>query len=318
MRRFRIFLLPFIMISFIFLFLYYFYLLKDVKDGGFFSSFGLRSDPQFMVQSDVESAHYDRLERLNSMTGKIEVSCPKQTPEMGVFIVIGQSNSANHGDIKFKTQFPQKVLNYFDRKCYVASSPLLGSTGSDGEFITPLADILIQQGIFKSIVIISAGVAGSPISRWQAGGDLNTTLKKSLMLMKRYKITDIIWHQGESDFLEHTSPEAYRASFYSLKNSLRKSGVSAPFFIAIATKCFTDPTWLEENPIARSQISLADNKEIFVAANTDILLNDFDRQSDLCHLSGSGQIKVANAYADAIKTYHSSRKRSWMSDNLAP
>jgi hypothetical protein len=51
----------------------------------------------------------------------------------------GQSNSANHGEAKFKTRFPKNVLNYFDGAWYVAES-LLGSDWRGGEFITPLVN----------------------------------------------------------------------------------------------------------------------------------------------------------------------------------
>jgi Carbohydrate esterase, sialic acid-specific acetylesterase len=117
-----------------------------------------------------------------------------------VLLIIGQSNSANHADKKFTTQFPQSVFNYFEGKCYIASSPLLGATGEGGEFITPLADKLISVGAYKSVVIVSSGIGGTPISRWQKDGDLNEMLLSTLKRAnQKYKITHVIWHQGESD-----------------------------------------------------------------------------------------------------------------------
>ena len=85
---------------------------------------------------------------------KKQVPCPKQNHDTAVLFALGQSNVANHGEYKFTTNHPGKVVNYFNGKCFVASSPLLGSTNMNGEFITPLADNLIERGLYKYIVII--------------------------------------------------------------------------------------------------------------------------------------------------------------------
>jgi hypothetical protein len=258
------------------------------------------------LSAALGNGQYDNFGRLTSINGKSETACPTQSSDTGVLLAIGQSNSANHADKKVATRFPSQVFNYYDGKCYVASSPLLGATGEEGEFITPLADKLIENGTYKTIVIIASGIGGTPISRWQADGDLNQMLLDSLASIKKYKITDVIWHQGESDFGNSTSAKVYEKSFHSLKDSLRSSAISAPFFIAVATKCGNKATWKEDNPTALGQKKLEDNREIFVAANTDELLENVDRRSDLCHFSETGQIKTANAYADAIQKYRKS------------
>jgi hypothetical protein len=262
------------------------------------------------------NGQYDHFHRLTAINGKLATACPIQSSDTGVLLAIGQSNSANYADKKVATRFPSQVFNYYDGKCYVASSPLLGASGAKGEFITLLADKLIENGTYKTIVIISSGIGGSTISRWQADGDLNQMLLDTLTPIKKYQITDVIWHQGEADFDNRTSAKVYQKSFHSLKDSLRAAGISSPFFIAVATKCRNDARWWRvwpeqggwqaDNPTAAGQKQLADNKEIFVAANTDELLADADRSSDLCHFGESGQLKTANAYANAIQKYHKS------------
>ena len=252
------------------------------------------------------NGQFDNFGRFTAINGKTEVACPTQSSDTAVLLAIGQSNSANGADKKVVTKFQNQVFNFYDGKCYVASSPLLGASGKKGEFITPLADMLIEKGTYKIIVIISSGIGGSPIARWQADGDLNQMLLDTLASIKKYKVTDIIWHQGESDFNNSTSAKVYEKSFHSLKDSLRASGISSPFFIAVATKCGNPPTWKKDNPTALGQRKLEDNKEIFLAVNTDELLEKADRRSDLCHFSESGQLKTANAYANAIQKYHQS------------
>ncbi|HLM10931.1 MAG TPA: hypothetical protein VK362_01035, partial [Reyranella sp.] len=80
--------------------------------------------------------------------------------------------------------------------------------------------------------------------------------------------------------------------------SLTENGVNAPIYTSVSTRCGI--SWNADNPIARAQRSLARDKRVHVAADTDALLAPEDRD-DTCHLSESGQRKVATAYARAIR-----------------
>jgi hypothetical protein len=248
---------------------------------------------------------YDSFGRLIAFPNKIQVKCPIQKEDTAILLVIGQSNSANHAETKISTQYPQNVLNYFEDKCYIAASPLLGATGEEGEFITPLADTLIANRTYESVIIISSGIDSTPIARWQKDGDLNEMLITIIKNIKNtYKITDIIWHQGESDFINSTSAKVYVKSFNSLLRTLADVNVIAPSFISISTKCGFSRKWNAENPTATGQQRLIDNKKIFLGANTDLLLETNDRRRGACHFSGSGQTKTASAFADSIKKAH--------------
>ena len=104
--------------------------------------------------------------------------------------------------------------------------------------------------------------------------------------------------KASSDVANATTSEAYTAAFASLVASLTENGVAAPIYTAVSTRCNT--SWNADNPIARAQRSLAQDKRVHVAADTDALLAPEDRD-DTCHLSESGQRKVATAYARAIR-----------------
>ena len=244
--------------------------------------------------------HFDSFQRLVFSSAKIEVPCPKTNQDMAVIVAIGQSNSANSSPSKISPKFGEKIFNYYDGKCFRAISPLLGATGHGGSFITPLTDKLIENNIYKTVVIVSSGISGTPISRWQKDGDLNVMLLEVISKLKEtYKPTHIVWHQGESDFINKTSAKDYVSSFQSLKKSLNDNNVNAPFFTSISTKCNLK-NWTLINPTSNGQKALLQIKNVFLGANTDILIGDSDRAPDKCHFSESGLNKTAQSYVETI------------------
>jgi hypothetical protein len=255
-----------------------------------------------LSSSNVYSAEYDALGRLKYFEGKEEVSCPVQTKDTAVILVIGQSLSANHHVQNFTTKYKQNVLNFYNGRCYTAASPLLGATSEYGEFTTLMGDMLLESKKYKNVILIPSGIGGSPISRWHKGSDLNDMVIGVIEgLSRTYKITAIIWQQGESDYLSLTSTASYMNSFSSLAKSLLEKAPKAPIFISISSKC--GPNWIENNPIALAQNLLIDNKQIFLGVNSDKLLNANDRTPDECHLTESGQVKLSQAYANAIANH---------------
>lgn len=245
---------------------------------------------------------YDSFGRLVSYPGKIEVECPKQTDKTLVLLIAGQSNTGNHAGQRYESNYGTQIVNYWNGKCYKAESPLLGTTGFLGESWTLLANKLIKEGLAEQVVLVPAGIGGTPISRWQSGGDLNKMQIDVVNATRpQYKFTQVLWHQGESDYGLKTSDSQYTKDFNSLAQSLRKQGVDAPIYVSVATKCGIDPAWSKNNPVALAQNQLPDiSKGVYAGPNTDALLNKLDRYDD-CHFSGSGQEKFADAWVNAIK-----------------
>jgi Carbohydrate esterase, sialic acid-specific acetylesterase len=248
-----------------------------------------------------ESRHLaiDRAGRLLDYPGKVEVQCPDPTPGTAVILIAGQSNAANSGAQRHTTHYPDRVLNFVAGRCFVAASPLLGSTGLAGEPWTPLADQLIQSGSYDHIILASVAVSGSAIFQWAVGGELNTTMKPLVMeLVSRYRVTHVLWHQGESDFIIGTDAARYKEQFLSFAASLRAEGVDAPIYVSKATRC--GPGWKAPNAVRIAQQDLVDTQSgVERGIDTDLLLEFQDRYDD-CHFAESGLLKSANAWADLL------------------
>jgi hypothetical protein len=194
--------------------------------------------------------------------------------------------------------------NYFDGKCYRASSPLLGAGAGLGlgETWTLLGNKLIEQGRFNRVILVPAGIGGTSVSEWASGGRLNPMLANVLeQARKTYTITHVLWHQGESDFTGGTSAMDYASRFLSVYATLRTHDVAAPMYVCLASWAGLEaPPWSKNNPIRAGQKSLIDGKNIFAGPDTDILIGERDRFDGL-HFSGSGQEKFAAKWLEILK-----------------
>jgi hypothetical protein len=244
---------------------------------------------------------FDSHGRLIAYPGKIVMACPAQTERTAVFLIIGQSNAANSGGQRFPVR-SGRVAAYFDGTCELAASPLLGSSGVAGEPWSATGDNLVTGGSFDDVVIIPAAVGGSRLSEWIGEGQLHSMLKSTVEdAQKHYRITHVLWHQGEGDFSSRTSEDAYISGFNSLARDLHAWGVTAPIYVSIASRCGDGETWSPDNPISRAQRRLAGSGEGFAAGvDSDSLLDALDR-FDGCHMAGSGLTKVINAWTEILR-----------------
>ncbi len=252
---------------------------------------------------------FDRYGRLSSFPGKISVSCPPQTARTAIILALGQSNISNDMEPPATADASHpRVVNFFEGQCAGAVSPLLGATGVGGEWLTLLGDALIRSGRYDAAVIAPGAVAGQLITRF-AKGDLGQMIDETAStLALRYRVTHVIWHQGEWDFLANTEPEAYRAMFLQIVDRLRRHGVDAPIFVSTTTYCPRAGPWRDDNAIQKAQRSLPNaGLGVFAGVDTDA----FDQTAarfDACHLSRRGQEWAAAAEAEILLAHDLDRK----------
>lgn len=250
------------------------------------------------------AAAVDGFDRLVFFPGKVETACPRHSTGTEVLLLVGQSNAANHAGQRHDSAFGERIVNYFDGKCYRASSPLLGASGTQGESWVLLANKMIAAGLAENVVIVPAAIGASAIDRWAEGGDLNPMIAGVADRLRRdgLRVTRVVWHQGERDFLlGRTDGDAYRRRFGSVVATLRERGVESPIYVSVATAGESYPGWRRDNPIATAQRSLPDRRQgIFAGVDTDSLVSFRDRY-DGTHFSASGQEKFTDALIAIFK-----------------
>ncbi|WP_427148964.1 sialate O-acetylesterase [Rhizobium leguminosarum] len=251
---------------------------------------------------------FDDKERLIGDESKTLVTCPTQTDRTAVLLVLGQSNAANDGGQRHRSNYGARVVNAFDKRCFIAASQLLGSTDTKGEYWTLLGNNLIASGQNDSVILAPLAYSGSEVARWAKGGDLNPVLVDTVKQLQDfgYRITSVLWVQGEKDLVIGSTAETYQEYFMSMVDTLRQHGVEAPVYISIASKCLEPSNGgfkehIPDNAIVRAQLALSKSGHgIRQGINSDALLDGDDRYDD-CHIGGTGAEKMSEAWLNLLR-----------------
>ena len=247
----------------------------------------------------VPSAEYNTYGQLIAYPGKREIPRPTITSRTMVAFVFGQSNSANHGNEKFRAT-SGAVANFWDGKYFAAEDPLLGASGKGGSVWTLMASRLIEAGTFDGAILITAGSAATSVEAWTTGGSLNGMLEKRLAETRdaELTVTHFLWHQGESDN-SAAGAAAYDAAMQPIIALTKRYFPQSKFFVARATICGQAASPNLE--LQKIQLGLARLPGVHAGPNTDEI--GFADRYDGCHLSGSGLAKHAAGWAAAIAAH---------------
>src|SRR4030095_11958037 len=85
-----------------------------------------------------------------------------------VFVIAGQSNSANHGEEKQQTH-TGLVAAFFGDRWTIADDPQPGASGGGGSFTPPLGDAIAMR-FEVPVGIIACGVGATSVREWLPGG----------------------------------------------------------------------------------------------------------------------------------------------------
>jgi hypothetical protein len=247
-----------------------------------------------------------RTDILEFVDGKEQIECPNNNERLGVLVTFGQSNSANSASYKVRSNEVNDVVNYHSGSCYRASSPLLGATNTGGEWMSLTAQSLVDAGLYDTVVIMSLGIGGSPVAAWTEGSELNLHLIDNLnAISEKYTVTDMLWHQGESDLSWGVGTKQYVASFSDMVSTVRAANVTAPIFVSIASFCNGGDY---PNNITNAQFKIVDDiNGVELGVNTDELLPP-EMRYDNCHFNEQGQRLAANEAAKLIVSFHTANE----------
>lgn len=237
-------------------------------------------------------------EVMTDVSGKHVLPKPVVDKKTVVAFVFGQSNAANNNPVR-NLILDNRVSNYWNGKFYLASDPLLGSTGGGGSVWPLVAYKLMSTGFAEKVILLSSGIGGTSVVDWSNGGELHQTLIKRLdeAVLEGLSVNYFLWHQGEADHPSAGGVDlvAYEASMRQIIALTKTYFPASKFFVSIATRCGDlGPSKELEN----TQRRLTKLNGVFLGPNTDNIGDE--GRFDGCHLSGVGIDKHSDWWVDAV------------------
>ncbi len=236
-----------------------------------------------------------------------------------IFVIAGQSNSANFGEALTSPQSGM-VVNFDGKSWRPAADPQPGADGSGGSFIPTFGD-LTNKYFGVPVAVITCGSGGTSVREWQPQGTTFTkpptregnTLRNDdgtwmsngrlyNQLVSRMKelgtngFRAVLWHQGESDANQADpnrtlTEKEYRSMLENLIVTSRKDiGWQAPWMVAQVS--YHSPEQPSSNPIRAAQASLWKDGIALQGPDSDSLTGSHrDQGGRGIHLSKQGLVR---------------------------
>jgi hypothetical protein len=233
-----------------------------------------------------------------------------------VFVIAGQSNSANHGEEKQTTK-TRRVASFDGKEWRIADDPQPGASGSGGSFIPAFADAVVEKENVP-VGIIACGIGATsvrewlpsgatfpnpptllnrveqlPDGQWASKGEAYDTFITRLKSAGPHGFRAVLWHQGESDANQKDPSRTLSGKLYReflekiIRDTRRQIGFDAPWFVAQAS--YHVPGDEGSDDIRAAQASLWKDGIALEGPDSDALKGKL-RESDGngVHFSGPG------------------------------
>lgn len=224
-----------------------------------------------------------------------------------VFVVAGQSNSANWGEARLSST-DERVRAFDGRRWRSADDPLPGvQDDSRGGSPWPVAGAILARELSCGVGFASCGHGGTSIRAWRRDGAHERDglrLRLQDALVDRLRELDgsrgVLWHQGEADADVGMPRDEYVRQFEGLRTEVAQAcGDEAPWWIARATYVpGRDPALLAG--VRAAQLELASRPGLHPGPDTDLLLGPLRHSIDGIHFSRAGLVAHGEAWAAAI------------------
>lgn len=242
-----------------------------------------------------------------------------------VFVVAGQSNSANHGEERLAPATDRVVTLDPEGVWRVAADPQPGASGDGGSFLPALGDRLEAE--FKvPIGLVACGIGATSVREWLpegsrfpapptltarvrpvAGGGFESDGAAFAMLVGRMKQLEptgfrgVLWHQGESDANQQDRSRTLPGPLYEallgrvIRDTRAEIGRNVPWFVARAT--YHVPGDESSTDIRAAQAAVCRDGLALPGPDTDRLKSPLrDSGGRGVHFSGAGQRRHAEAW----------------------
>ncbi|MBL9140190.1 MAG: hypothetical protein JNK85_30255 [Verrucomicrobiales bacterium] len=296
-----------------------------------------RSD-RFEAHWEAPAGGWHRLHVRALVRGQVVAESTTEHIGVGeVFVVAGQSNSANHGEEKQRTQ--TGLVSAFDGRRWVrADDPQPGASGGGGSFLPPFGDAMATQfGV--PIGIVACGVGATSVREWlpagarfpnpptltghvqpvvdgtwESRGTIYASFLARLKPLGLRGFRAVLWHQGESDANQSDPVRTLPGHLYRdyleqlIRRSQRELGWKAPWFVAQAS--YHVPGDEGSPDIRAAQAALWADGIALEGPDSDALKGDLRENGGRgVHFSGPGLREHAARWVDKVAPWLEQRLR---------
>ncbi len=287
-------------------------------------------DKNFRAELHAPAGGWRRLE-VRLMMGEVALQ-EAAVEHVGIgeiFVIAGQSNSANHGE-KRQQSLSGRAVAFHDGKWRVAHDPQPGASGDGGSFIPPFADAMVRR-FDVPIGIVACGVGATSVrewlprgskfpnpptltgnvkrladGQWESKGTIYDQFTRRIKQLGPGGFRAVLWHQGESDANQKDasrtlSGELYRKYMQQLIDDIHKeAGTYSVWFVAQASYHTPEDPGSEDIRAAQKAIWKT-HRWVSPGPDTDVMIGDLREAGGKgVHFSDKGLKAHGAAWAQKV------------------
>jgi hypothetical protein len=254
-----------------------------------------------------------------------------------VFVIAGQSNSANYGEQR-QTNHTGLVAAFDGASWRLAGDPEPGADGSGGSFMPVFGDALatkfqvpvgiVAQGIgatsvrewlpsgvqFTNPPTLTRNVVMVEPGKWEATGRIFTNFTARLKSLGPEGFRAVLWHQGESDAHQKDPTRTLSGPLYRqylerlIRDSHNQIGWATPWFVAQAS--YHNPSDTNSPDLRAAQKALWHAQIALEGPDTDTLAGTNREKNGFgVHFSAAGLSAHGQLWAEKVSP--------WLAQKLA-
>jgi len=250
----------------------------------------------------------------------VSIAEPAKLPakeKLRVYILMGQSNMAGRGAIEKVDKTPHpRVLTFATNDTWLPAIEPLTKDPNKYHGVGPgltFAKAMADKDPSVTIGVVPTAVGGTPLSRWEKGGDLyENAVHRAKLAMKDGTLAGIIWHQGESDTGTKEKANSYATRLAKMISDLRAdlNAPNVPFVAGELGEFLMKLTRTKPVPLAKVvNAALQDlpNKVPLTGCASAKGLKD---KGDELHFDSASQREFGHRYAEIMwNLQHSSTRQ---------
>ncbi|WP_218932059.1 sialate O-acetylesterase [Adhaeretor mobilis] len=219
-----------------------------------------------------------------------------------IYLLMGQSNMAGRAAICQEDDQPSPrvlVLNQQDRWA-IARDPLHFDKPTAG--VGPglsFGNVMAAVDLSATIGLVPCAVGGTPLSRWEKGGDLyKQALQRAETALQHGTLKGVLWHQGENDSMTKEKAESYAKRLDSLINDLRRDLKNARLPIVVGQ--LGDFLSKKQFPFTAMVNDALKSLPHRVPATASVEASGLKSQEDAVHFDAASAKELGNRFAQAM------------------